>query len=102
MGGLGSGQRTSRKCTVEECLFIDIGLILRLGIYDEGRIPVFVKISAAFWKKQVAFINYTFEYEDGSLPFLNLKYKVRKDDEKKEVAEPVALQRTKLCSGGVR
>jgi hypothetical protein len=102
MGGRGSGRRANIKLTVEESLFIDINLIRRQGIFDSGRIPVFLKISAAPWEKQVAFINFTFENNNGSSPFLILKYLVKQEDSKQEIEEPVALQSTKLHSGGLR
>ena len=103
MGGPSSGcWRKHKKITVEECLFIDINIVLRQGVAVSNRIPVFMKTSAALRRTQVASINFAYENKEGRPPLLTLLYLLKKNDSKQMVEEPISLQSSKLCSGGDR
>lgn len=104
MGGLGSGNRRSgrRKTTVEECLFLDINILMRQGLETSQSIPVFVKSVSAFRRKKVADIaSKLVEDKDGN-PTLCFSYAVKPDGKKQKVFQTVPLQSTLLCSGGLR
>jgi hypothetical protein len=105
MGGRGSGRwrGLQRKTTVEECSFLDISAIRRMGLRPEGKVPVFVKTRRSILRKRkVGYIDYELRETRGGVPVIVLDYTVRRGGELQKVEEPVVLQSTRPYFGGLR
>lgn len=103
MGGLGSGRwRWPRKTTVEECLFIDVNQIRRRGFDGVKTTVVFAKSSNALRRKAVGEIGFRLIESEEKNPVMVFEYSIKSAEKEQKVAEPVPLQHTKLCSGGLR
>lgn len=101
MGGYGSGQRLSKKNTVEDCRLLDANRWMREGILRQG---VWQSGKWAWWNprtlEKTSSIDYELNTIDPSRPWLRLNYTITRTQEKFDYK--VALQTTCPNYGGIR
>lgn len=102
MGGYGSGQRTSKKTTVEECRSIDAAKLARQGVFaHRGYSGRTLTWSNAFGEKTLV-IEYGIGFTASDDLFLHLLTKKRPDGNEIEIDEAIPLVNTRPNFGGVR
>lgn len=103
MGGYGSGTRWSysRKCTVEDCLSLDVTRLFRDGMLranTSGSGLLVWRITTT--GEEVSSLAYEFNTRNGHAGWMRLQYRFH--DERGSVEYPVSLTTTPLPWGGER
>jgi hypothetical protein len=101
MGGYGSGSRSRRKHTVEECRALDIG---RLPVREFVNQPIWLTVVS--WSNYAgevtASVGYTFEPCGSGSAVLRFRYSVTRDGETIRIDEPIPVVTTRPHFGGIR
>jgi hypothetical protein len=101
MGGYGSGTRSLRKLTVEECRALDIA---RLPVSEFAKhLPWPTTVTWSNYAGEiVASVGYTCEPCDNDSAVLHFRYAVTHGGERSEIDEPIRVGTTLPYFGGVR
>jgi hypothetical protein len=98
MGGYGSGAKSTRKLTVEECMYVEISLFVGSCTVHPGGIML--------WKNRdgetTSSIGFNSDFRGDRSASMRLSYSLGRDEERRRIEEPVQLTSTLPFFGGVR
>jgi hypothetical protein len=98
MGGYGSGRRSTRKLTVEECCALDVSLFASPLVWHAS--------GYVWWKNQAGEITrsvgYSSEHRVNGSVAMRLLYTVGDDERQRQIEEPILFSGTKPFFGGTR
>jgi len=101
MGGYGSGSRSTRKVTVEECLTADISRLLKPDITQKSTVWGWIE-----WKNRagetLSSVNFYLDSGRDTSATLRLSYQWGSAEERIPIEEPIPMVATRPYFGGLR